>query len=96
MLSTLGKQRRESIRLYKEGNRPELAEKEEAELVILMEFLPVQMEQSEIDKLVTDIIDQLGAKGMKDMGRIMKVLAPMTAGKADGKIVNEIVKSKLS
>ena len=96
VISTLVKQRRESIRLYQEGNRPELAEKEEAELAILLGFLPVQMSITEIDELVTEIMREIDAQGIKDMGRVMKALTPLTAGKADGKVVSDIVRSRLA
>lgn len=96
VISTLVKQRRESIRLYQEGNRPELAEKEEAELAILLGFLPVQMSITEIDELVTGIIREIDAQGIKDMGRVMKAVTPLTAGKADGKVVSDAVRSRLA
>lgn len=96
VVSTLVKQRRESIRMYQEGNRPELAEKEEAELNILLDFLPAQMNAEEIEELVSRIIVELGAQGAKDMGRVMKAVTPLTAGKADGRAVSDIVRSRLA
>jgi uncharacterized protein YqeY len=96
VISTLAKQRRESIRMYQEGNRPDLVEKEEAELAVMLEFLPVQLSAAEIDSLIDRIIAETGAQGAKDMGRVMKMLTPLTAGKADGKSVSEAVKLKLS
>ena len=96
VISTLVKQRRESIRLYQEGNRPELAEKEEAELAILLGFLPAQMSITEIDELVARIIREIDAQGIKDMGRVMKAVTPLTAGKADGKVVSDTVRSRLA
>jgi len=96
VISTLAKQRRESIRLYQEGNRHDLAEKEEAELAILLEFLPTQLSAGEISDLIDRIIAETGAVGAKDMGRVMKVLAPLTAGKADGKTISDAVKQKLT
>ena len=96
VITTLAKQRRESIRMYVDGNRPDLAEKEEAELAILLEYLPAQLSAAEIGELVDRIITETGAQGAKDMGRVMKVLAPLTAGKADGKTVSETVKQKLA
>lgn len=96
LLSTLAKQRRESVRLYQEGNRPDLVEKEEAELSVLEEFLPAQLGPDELEALVAKVINEIGAAGAKDMGRTMKALAPLTAGKADGKQISEIVKQKLS
>ena len=96
VISTLVKQRRESIRMYREGNRPDLVEKEEAELEVLLGFLPVQLGSAEIEALVDRIIAETGAQGAKDMGRVMKALTPLTAGKADGKVVSDTVKQKLA
>jgi uncharacterized protein YqeY len=96
VISTLVKQRRESIRMYREGNRLELAEKEELELAVLLEFLPAQLSPDEIEKLVQNVITEIEANGIKDMGRVMKVVAPLAAGRADGKIVSEAVRNLLS
>jgi uncharacterized protein YqeY len=96
VISTLVKQRRESIRLYQEGNRPDLVEKEEAELAILIGFLPAQLGAEEISELVAKVIRDTGVVSIKDMGRIMKVLTPLTAGRADGKMVSDIVRQQLS
>jgi uncharacterized protein YqeY len=96
VVSTLVKQRRESIRMYREGNRPDLVEKEEAELEVLLGFLPTQFSSAEIEALVDRIISETGAQGAADMGRVMKALTPLTAGKADGKTVSETVKRKLA
>jgi len=96
VISTLVKQRRESIRMYREGNRPDLVEKEEAELEILLGFLPIQLGTAEIEALVDKVILETGAQGAKDMGRVMKTLAPLTAGKADGRTVSDTVKQRLA
>jgi uncharacterized protein len=96
VISTLAKQRRESIRMYREGNRPDLVEQEEAELEILLGFLPTQLSSAEIEALVDKIISETGAQGARDMGRVMKALTPLTAGKADGKTVSDTVKQKLA
>jgi hypothetical protein len=95
-ISTLVKQRRESIRMYREGNRPDLVEKEEAELEVLLGFLPAQLGIAEIEALVDKVILETGAQGARDMGRVMKALSPLTAGKADGKTVSDTVKQKLA
>src|SRR5512137_1849388 len=95
VISTLAKQRRESIKMYGEGNRPDLVEKEEAELAVLLGFLPTQLDTAEIEALVDRIIAETGAQGAKDMGRVMKALTPLTAGKADGRTVSETVKRRL-
>ncbi len=96
VISSLAKQRRESIRLYGEGNRPDLVEKEEAELAILLGFLPAQLTGDEIVELVARAIRETEARGSKDMGRVMKALAPLTAGRADGKTVSDTVRELLS
>jgi hypothetical protein len=96
VISTLVKQRRESIRMYREGNRPDLVDKEEAELEILLGFLPAQLGSAEIEALVDKVIAETGAQGARDMGRVMKVLTPLTAGKADGRTVSDTVKQKLA
>ncbi|MBL0224816.1 MAG: GatB/YqeY domain-containing protein [Geobacteraceae bacterium] len=96
VISTLVKQRRESIRMYREGNRPDLVEKEEAELEVLLGFLPAQLSSVDIEVLIDRIISETGAQGAKDMGRVMKALTPLTAGKADGKTVSDLVKQKLA
>jgi uncharacterized protein YqeY len=96
VISSMAKQRRESIRLYGEGNRPDLVAKEEAELAILLGFLPAQLTGDEISELVARVIRETEALGSKDMGRVMKALAPLTAGRADGKVVSDTVRQQLS
>lgn len=95
VISTLVKQRRESIRMYREGNRLELAEKEELELAVLLEFLPTQLSPDEIDAIINQAILDTNAGGAKDMGRVMKAVTPLTAGRADGKIVSDAVRRLL-
>jgi uncharacterized protein YqeY len=96
VISTLAKQRRESIKMYQEGNRADLVEKEEAELAIMLEFLPAQLSTEEISALIDRIISETGAQGAKDMGKVMKMITPLTTGKADGKSVSDAVKQKLA
>lgn len=96
VLATLVKQRRESIRLFKEGGRVDLAEREERELAILQEYLPPQLDAGELEELVLRTIAECGAAGMKDLGKVMKALAPQVAGRADGRVVAETVRAKLS
>lgn len=96
VISTLVKQRRESIRLYQDGNRQDLVDKEEAELAILLQFLPAQLNPDEIAELVSQTIRETGAQGIKDMGKVMKVLTALTTGRADGKIVSDIVRQQLA
>lgn len=90
------KKRKEAAAEYEKGKRPELAQKEKAELEILSAYLPVQMEENEIRKLVVDAIAKTGSKTVKDMGRIMGFLIPSVKGKADGALVSKIVKEELS
>ena len=96
VVTSLVKQRRESIRLFQEGNRPDLVAKEEAELEILLGFHPAQLDEAEIEVLVRQVIRETGVVSIKDMGRIMKALTPLTAGRADGKMVSDIVRKQLS
>lgn len=90
------KKRRESIEMYKQGGRPELAEKEQSELEVLQQYLPEQLSEEEIKKLVDEAVEQTGATEMKDMGKVMGVLMPKLKGKADSSLVSQIVKSKLA
>ena len=96
VISSLAKQRRESIRMFREGNRLELAEKEELELAVLLEFLPTQLSPDEIDSLIIQTIQDISAQSVKDMGRVMKSVTPLTAGKADGKVVSDAVRRLLA
>jgi len=96
IISTLVKQRRESIRLYQDGNRQDLVDKEEAEMAILLQFLPAQLNTDEITELVSRTIQETGAQGVKDMGKVMKILTSLTTGRADGKIVSDIVRQQLA
>jgi hypothetical protein len=95
VISSLLKQRRESIRMFGEAGRHDLVEKEERELAVLLEFLPSQLSRQEIVDLVARVIDECGAQGAKDMGRVMKGLMPHVSGRADGKLVSEVVKELL-
>jgi uncharacterized protein len=96
VIASLVKQRRESIRLFQEAGRRDLVEKEEKELAVLFSFLPPQLSRSELEALVTRVIAECGAQGNKDMGKVMKTLAPHVAGRADGKTVSEVVREKLA
>ncbi len=95
VLSTLVKQRRESAEAYR-GVRPELAAKEEQELAILQEFLPSQLDESELKALIEAAVAAVGASGPRDMGAVMKVVTPQTTGRADGRLVSELVKARLA
>lgn len=95
VIATLVKQRRESIRLFSEAGRQDLVEKEEKELAVLLGFLPQQLSREAVAELVDRVIAECGAQGGKDMGRVMKALMPHVAGRADGKMVSDIVREKL-
>ena len=83
--------RRESIRMFQQGNRTDLAEKESAELVVLEEYLPPQLGRDELTQLVRDTIAEVGATSAGDRGRVMGRLMPQVRGRADGTVVNELV-----
>jgi uncharacterized protein YqeY len=95
-ITTLVKQRRESIRLFREGQRQDLVEKEEAELQFLQTYLPQPLSQSAIEVLIDQVLLETHATGMKDQGKVMKAVMAKISGRAEGKIVSEIVKQKLS
>ena len=99
VLSVIGaqvKQRKDSIEQYTNAGRTELADKEKAELKILEAYLPEQMGEEEVSKLVDEAIAQTGASSMADIGKVMGVLMPKVKGKADGGLVSNLVKSKLT
>lgn len=99
VLDVIGKEikkRRESIELYEKGGRPELAEKESNEIEFLQTYLPEQMSEEEMKKLVDDAVSQSGATTMQDMGKVMGILMPQVKGKADNSLVSSLVREKLS
>ena len=96
ILSKLKKRHLESIEAFEKGNRPELAQKERAELKVIEEFLPAMMSPSEIEHMVRKSIEELAAQGLKDMGKVMAKLKDKYTGRADGKAVSEEVKRQLS
>ena len=96
LVSAMVKQRKDSIEQFDKGGRTDLVEKEEAELKVILEFLPEQMSEAELEAIIDDAIRETGAAGIRDMGKVMKVLMPKVAGKADGKVVGEKVKLRLS
>lgn len=89
------KKRKESIADYEKGGRLDIVDSLNKEIEVLSEYLPEQLSEDEIKNLVSEAIAAVGALGMKDMGRVMGALREKTAGKADGKLVSDIVKSKL-
>jgi uncharacterized protein YqeY len=95
LLQRLVKQRIESAGIYQEQNRPDLAEEELFQAVIIEAFLPQQMAEDEIRAAVKKIIDDTGAQSIKDMGKVMGAASKQLAGKADNRSVSEIVKEML-
>jgi len=97
VVSSLVKQRRDSIEQFTAGNRPDLAEKEQAEIKVLETLLPAGASESDIAAAVDQAITETGAAGPKDMGKVMKAVMSALAGKTvDGKQVNEAVRSRLA
>jgi uncharacterized protein YqeY len=96
VMSTLAKQRKESAVAFREGNRLELAEKEEKELQVILDFLPQQLDEAEIKAIIEEVVAEVGATTAKDMGKVMKVLTPKMTGRADGRLVSELVKARLA
>lgn len=90
------KQRREAASAYAEADRPELAEKEQRELAVLERYLPDQLDQAELERLVDEAIAESGAAGASDMGKVMQAVMPKVAGRADGKQVNALVRARLA
>lgn len=95
VLSTLSKQRRESIEQFSKGGREDLAEKERQELSILQSYLPKQLTPEELDGIIAESIKESSAQGLKDMGKVMRLVMSRVKGAADGKIVNQRVKDLL-
>jgi uncharacterized protein len=96
LLSSMVKQRKDSIEQFEKGGRADLVEKEEAELKVIREFMPAQMSEGELDTIIAEAVRESGAAGIRDIGKVMKVLMPKVAGKADGKTVGDKVKRMLS
>jgi len=89
------KARQDSIEAFEKGNRQDLADKEKKELGILAAYLPPELAEDELDKIIAEVITEVGAQGPKDMGKVMKEVTPKIAGRADGKRVSDLVKKKL-
>ncbi|MFI2742692.1 GatB/YqeY domain-containing protein [Zhouia sp. PK063] len=96
LLQKLVKQRKDSATVFSEQGRTDLAEPELAQAAIIEKFLPEQLSEEEIAKVVEDIIANTGADSMKDMGKVMGMASKELAGKADGKTISTIVKAKLA
>ena len=96
VVATQAKQRREAVAEYNKAARPDLAKKEEEELSILLSFLPQQLSIEAVEAEVSGIILELGASGPKDLGQVMKAVMARLAGRADGKMIQEIARRRLS
>lgn len=95
ILQKMAKQRRDSLQIYVEQNRNDLAEKEREELAVIEKFLPKQLDVEELTVIIKAIIAELGAASPKDMGKVMGAATKQLAGKADGRLVAEVVKQLL-
>jgi uncharacterized protein YqeY len=96
LLQKLVKQRRDSLDIFRQQNRPDLAQKEEEEIAVIEKFLPKQLSEDEIREKVKAVIAETGAAGPQDMGKVMGVVTKQLAGQADGKIISGVVKELLS
>ncbi|AYD40979.1 GatB/YqeY domain-containing protein [Clostridium fermenticellae] len=96
ILSKEVKQRRESILEFEKGNRQDLVDTAKAEIEILLDYLPQQLSEEEISGIVRQAVDEVGANDIKSMGKVMAVVVPKTKGRADGKLVSQIVKQYLN
>ena len=96
LLQKLVKQRKDSAALYAQQGRNDLAEPELAQMAVIEKFLPAQLSEAEVETALRGIINQVGATTPKDMGKVMGVVTKQLAGKADGKLISEIVKRLLS
>jgi len=96
LLQKLVKQRKDSLTIFQEQNRADLAEKEASEIAVIEKFLPVQMTEDEVKSAVEAIVKELGAAGPQDLGKVMGVASKQLAGKADGKIIAAVAKNALT
>lgn len=96
VIKKLVKQRKESIEQYQAAGRTDLVDQESAELKVMETYLPAQLSKEQIEKIVSEVITATGAKTIKDMGTVMKETMARSGGAADGKMVSEIIKSKLN
>ena len=96
LVQKLVKQRKDSAQIFRQQGREDLAEPEEAQIRIIEQFLPEQLDKAAIAKIIEGIITQTNAEGMKDMGKVMGMASKAMAGKADGKTISAILRQKLS
>lgn len=90
------KQRKDSIQQFKDAGRDDLVEKEQAEVVVISQYMPEQLSEAEVTKIVEMVISETGVNSMKDMGKLMGILKSKLEGKADMAFVNQIIRQKLS
>lgn len=96
LVQKLVKQRKDSAAIFIEQGRQDLADPELAQIAVIEQFLPEQLTEEEVEKVVVQTIDSIGASGMKDMGKVMGIVSKELAGQADGKLISTIVKKNLS
>lgn len=96
MMQGMIKQRQESSKIYRENNRPELADKEDAEIAVINRFLPAQMDDAAIEKTVADLMSELGVTEQKDMGKVMGAIKTRYAGQLDMGKASAMIKQKLA
>ena len=96
IIQKLVKQRKESAELYTQGNRPELAEKELAEMKVMEAYLPKALSEDEVRNILKEVVAEVGATGPKDMGKVMGAATKKLAGQADGRLISTIVKELLA
>ncbi len=96
VIKSMVKSREDSVKAYKEGGREDLAEKEQKEIDVLKSYLPEQLSEKEIEKIVEEAIKESGAVSVRDMGKVMKIVMAKYGSQVDGKVVNRIVKEKLA
>lgn len=96
VLSNAAKKRKESIKIYSEAGRTDLAEKEQRELDVIQSYLPQQLSEEELGKIIDEAISSTNAQTVQDLGKVMGVVIPQTKGRADGKLVSDMVRRKLS
>lgn len=96
LLATQVKQRRDAAQVYRAGGREELAHKEEVEIGVLQEFMPAPLSAAEIDEIIETAVQELGATSMQEMGKVMQQVSAATRGRAEGRVVSEMVKQRLA
>ena len=96
VLSSQIKQRKDSVEQFAKAGRQDLVDKEESEIQVLQDFLPEALDQKVLERMIEEVICEANAGGIKYMGKVMKILMPKVAGRADGKLVNDLVRRRLN